>query len=362
MGANKAWPAICGREAQLCVLGPGSSLDLVTLTHVSAPSHRRPARAVARSMPDDLASIAALDALDWTEAARLHAVAAGDLTRVRRGVLGLPVVPDAPGRPAAEAAYLRAARAATLTCPRASISHAAAAIAHTIPVLGRLGQPCLTVPAGTALRTLAAVHLHRATLLDEDIVELAGYGTTRAARAVLDLARERGVPAGVVAADHALREGVVRRNDLAAEYERCARWPGRKAARITLAMADPRAESPLESLSRVRIAAAGLPAPLPQAWIYDDQDRFVGRADFYWDEFGVAGEADGDLKLDLGAAAVLAGRSRHVDLGDTGMIVVRWGWSDALSFDATARRIARELRRGPRPGSPERRWTYRLHP
>ena len=178
----------------------------------------------------------------------------------------------------------------------------------------------------------------------------------------MDLARERGVPAGVVAADHALRHGIVSRDELGAEFERCARWPGRRAARVTLLMADPRAESPLESLSRVRIAAAGLPPPLPQAWIYDDCGRFVGRADFYWDEFGVVGESDGDMKLTLGAPAVLSGRSRHVDLGDTGLVVVRWGWSDALHFDATARRLEREFRRGARPGSPDRRWTYRLHP
>lgn len=277
-------------------------------------------------------------------------------------MLGVPIIPAVPGRLAAEAAHLRAARAATLTCPRGTISHAPGAISHRIPVLGRLDRPCLTVPAGTALRTLAAVHLHRATLSADDVVDVGGYATTRPARTVLDLARERGVPAGVVAADHALRDGLVSRDELLAEFERCANWPGRKAARITLAMADPRAESPLESLSRVRIAAAGLPAPIPQAWIYDHEDQFIGRADFYWDEFGVAGESDGDIKLDLGAAAVLAGRSRHVDLGDTGMIVVRWGWSEALNFDATARRIARELRRGPRPGSPDRHWTYRLHP
>jgi hypothetical protein len=115
------------------------------------------------------------------------------------------------------------------------VSHAAAAIAHDIPVLGRLERPCLTVPTGTALRTLAAAHLHRATLLAEDIVDMAGYGTTRAARAVLDKARERGVPAGVVAADHAMRESIVSRDELCAEFERCARWTGRKAARITLA-------------------------------------------------------------------------------------------------------------------------------
>jgi hypothetical protein len=258
-------------------------------------------------MPGELAPIAAMEALGWTEGARRHAVGAGDLTRVRRGVLGTPVVPDAPGRPAAEAAHLLAARAATLTCPRATISHAPAAIGYGVPVLGRLDRPCLTVPAGTALRTLAAVHLHRATLLAEDILDVAGYATTRVGRTVLDIARERGVPAGVVAADHALREGVVDRNELAAEFERCAGWPGRKAARITLLMADPRAESPLESLSRVRIAAFGLPSPIPQAWIYDGEGRFVGRADFYWDEFGVVGESDGDIKLELGAAAVLAG-------------------------------------------------------
>jgi hypothetical protein len=63
-------------------------------------------------------------------------------------------------------------------------------------------------------------------------------------------------------------------------------------ARRVVAFADARAESPLESISRLRMREHGVPAPEPQVEIWID-GRFAGRVDFYWDEYGVIGEADG---------------------------------------------------------------------
>jgi hypothetical protein len=294
----------------------------------------------------------------WTVSAQRHAVRVGDLERPRRGVLNQPDSSSAslPQRHVLEAANLRSARASALVCPRAVISHASAAIALGLPIIGNIQRPCLTVPAGTALRRLAHAHLHRANLPDDDVMDLDGYRVMGQARTVMDVARERGVAAGVVAADHALHHGLVDAGLLAAAFETCAGWPGRKAARITLLSADGAAESPLESLSRLRIAAQGLPAPRLQTEICDESGRFLGRCDFYWDEFGVVGEADGDLKYEPGRPAVVKERHRQKQFEETGLIVVRWGWSDVYSFEAVARRLRAAYARGYRRGSSERRW------
>jgi hypothetical protein len=333
------------------------------------PAHRRTSRrAERRPLPDVPVTVADADALGWTRPARRHAVASGDLITLGRGVVGVPLDADLPARQAQELALLTAARASAARCVRAVLSHFAAGIEWGMPTFGPLDLPCLTVPAGTPLRRLSRAHLHRATLPEDVIAQLGSDALTRPARTVLDIAREHGVPAGVVAADHALRTGLCTRADLAAAYEMCARWPGRRAARATLLSADEAAESPLESLSRLRLAAAGLPAPQSQVELCDLDGRYITRSDFYWDEFGVVGEADGQTKYAKNEGqAVLKERATATLLEETGLIVVRWGWPDLFAFNGVIRRLAMAFQRGARPGSPQRRWGVvvrrpRLHP
>ncbi len=331
----------------------------------SGPANRRPSRTAHRSpLPPTPLTIASAAGAGWTISAQWHAVTTGDLERIRRGVVGAPVAPE-PGlaeRRLRELGNLRAAQASTLTCSRAVISHSSAAVARGIPTYGDIGRPCLTVPAGTALRTLAGVHLHRASLSADDWAEVEGFRITLPARTVMDIAREHGVTAGVVAADYALHEGLTDRSRLATAYEACAGWPGRRSARLTLLSADGRSESVLESLSRLHLAAGGLSAPEPQVEICDEYGNYLGRCDFYWDEFGVVGEADGRLKYERDPAAHLAERERERALEDTGLIVVRWGWSDLYAFDRVIRRLQLAFVRGARRGSGQRRWGVFLSP
>lgn len=68
-----------------------------------------------------------------------------------------------------------------------------------------------------------------------------------------------------------------------------------------------------------------LPAPDLQTSVFDQFGRFVARLDLYWDEFGVAGEADGRSKYD--SRSVLTGeKERQEVIEDLGLIVARWGW------------------------------------
>jgi len=174
---------------------------------------------------------------------------------------------------------------------------------------------------------MTGVHLHRCALppRSHDAV-----GCASIERIVIDLAREHGMPAGLVAADFVLHEGMTSMPRLLAELEACRRWPGVRAAAEAIAFTDGRAESVLESRSRLAIRDWGLPAPEPQVRIGDRWGRFVARVDFYWDEFGIVGEADGDLKYDDDDPTPLHKEKRRQEVleQDLELPVVRWGNGD----------------------------------
>ena len=74
-----------------------------------------------------------------------------------------------------------------------------------------------------------------------------------------------------------------------------ARHPGvrgLRVMRVVAALADPRAESPPESVVRVAITLSGLPAPVPQHVVLD-RGRFVARADLAWPDLLLVAEYDG---------------------------------------------------------------------
>lgn len=291
----------------------------------------------------------------WTESAHRHAVQVGRLDRMQPGVLAGTLSPDEPRYARARAANLRRARAASLKCDRSALSHASGCITHDLPVLGKaVTRSCLTVQAGTPLRRLAKVHLHRASI--GDILTVNGFPVTPIARSVLDLAREHGVLAGLAAADAALHSEVITRDELYAELAVQERWPGVRRARFVAGFADGRTESPLESLSRLRMFERRLPRPEPQVLICNDHGDIVTRADFYWAEFGVIGESDGAIKWEQDPAARDRRDAKTRLLEELGLIVVRWGWAEAYTFDGVDRRLRLGFARGARPGSPLRNW------
>ena len=172
---------------------------------------------------------------------------------------------------------------------------------------------------------------------------------TSPARTVVDLAREHGVAAAVVAGDHALRKALTTRAELDRTAAECRRWPGIATARSALDLLDGRSESPLESLSRLRLQAHQLPRPDLQADLRDERGRFVARVDFLF-EGRVIGEADGLSKYDT-IAVLHAEKIRHERLENLGYVVVRWMWRDLGCFGAVAERIRGALARpGRRPG------------
>jgi hypothetical protein len=154
-----------------------------------------------------------------------------------------------------------------------------------------------------------------------------GVVVTSIARTLMDIARATSLSAGVVPIDAALHDGLVSTDELWACARDCWNWPGIRRAQRALRYADGRAESPLESVSRLVITWLRLPEPEPQVSITDGLGRLVGRVDFLWRRQGVVGEADG-----LGKYAdhdvLVAEKRRQEALEDLGLVVVRWGWLD----------------------------------
>lgn len=262
-------------------------------------------------------------ALGWSDSALSRAVSAGRLVQVRRGWFARP------GQRTDRIAALAAVSARSGTV----ISHRAAAAMHGLPIVGaRSPVPELTVPPRGPV-DVAGAHLYRATLRPEDIVLVDGVPVTSVARTVIDLSRSRSTACGVAAIDNALHRRLITCADLDEVLLTCWNWPGIRRAQRAVRLADGRAESPLESVSRLVIRWLRLPAPELQVIACDRFGDPVGRLDFYWDEFGVAGESDGKGKYrqndddpDDRTYAFPLEKVRQERLEDERMVFVRWGW------------------------------------
>lgn len=196
--------------------------------------------------------------------------------------------------------------------------------------------------SGHTLRTAALPTHHLATRF--------GVPVTSSARTVVDLARAGSLADGVVVADSALRKGRCSVAELPRILRDCGRWPGVGRAKQAVELADPKAESVLESVSRVAMQQQGLPAPRTQVTIGDSRG-FRGRVDFLWEDFRVIGEADGLGKYEPTVSRTTrdilrAEKRREERLTDLGFEIVRWGWEDATNPPKLAQRLRAAFARG----------------
>ncbi len=186
------------------------------------------------------------------------------------------------------------------------------------------------------------------TGVPEQFEVIEGLAVTTLSRTVVDLARRCTFRQAVVVADAALRRTdhpihelpstSLNREELLGELQNIPPRQGVRKARAVIEFADGSADRPGESLSRVGMRAAGLPIPQLQARITGASGK-TWTVDFYWPEFGLAGEFDGRVKYK--DPEFLRGRSpeqaladekeREDDIRATGIRVSRWGWELALS-------------------------------
>jgi hypothetical protein len=176
----------------------------------------------------------------------------------------------------------------------------------------------------------------------------AGLRVTTPERTVVDLARTGSFVSALTAADFALRHRLTTADNL---FEQAREIPprarGRGVARLIAELADGRAMSAGESLSRAQMFLLNLPRPDLQVRKEDDRG-LIGYADFGWDR--VVGEFDGKLKYrvppdaDPGEAGrvLWLEKKREDRIRATGVRVARWVYADAIEPAGMARRLAEQ--------------------
>lgn len=232
------------------------------------------------------------------------------------------------------------------------LSHQTAAVAYGLPIRGLpLDAVHVTRDRDNGGRVGPTLKVHCAPI-GGDVVELRGRLLTTPARMIVDLGRTAPLEAALVTADAAVREFGVTATDLAKELDNAKRRRGIAAARRLIGLVDGRSESVGESLSRLMLRGFGISGFESQGNVYLEGGRFLGRVDFYDEEFGVLGEFDGQVKYgrllkpgqDPGEV-VFDEKQREDAMRDPGFQMARWIWRE-LDKPATAARIERALERG----------------
>ncbi|MCW2713222.1 MAG: Transcriptional regulator, AbiEi antitoxin, Type system [Frankiales bacterium] len=221
-------------------------------------------------------------------------------------------------------------------------SHRTAALVHGLPLLGRPPVvPQLTRAPRFRGDSSADRYLYVAGLAEADTTERGGIPVTSLARTAVDVARRADFRSGVVTADGALRAGL-HREELGAVAHACRGWPGGARAVRAAAFADERAETPLESITRVAYHWEGLPPPETQVEVRDPRGRLVALVDFLWRAQRTVGEADGLMKYD-GYGVLRREKLREEDVRRWGLEVVRNVWDDVWAAPGR-RELARRVR------------------
>ncbi|MDG4664174.1 type IV toxin-antitoxin system AbiEi family antitoxin domain-containing protein [Mycobacterium sp. 236(2023)] len=173
-------------------------------------------------------------------------------------------------------------------------------------------------PPGCALRDADGLVVHRRD--GAPLVLVDGRRATSPAWTAIEVARSVRRPRALATLDAALRSQTCCLPDL---WRAALEQKGRRgivAVRNLLPIADPRAESPGESMARLAMLDGGLPVPELQYEVIDGNGD-LRRLDFAWPDRGVAAEYDGvDWHSD--PDALKRDRQRQAALMAVGLTVI----------------------------------------
>lgn len=278
--------------------------------------------------------------------------ARGELVRIARGVY--VTTEEADGRHPGDV-HRDLVRARNLTASEPYVfCGASAAALWNLPRVGAWPDRVEVLGhIATGGRSQAGIR-RRSLSFPPELEEMDGLLLTSLTDTVVGLGRWESFANAVLAADAALR-GLPRAGggrlatsvpELRTRVDQLGTARGSARARRAVEFADGSAESPGESLSRVRIHALGLPDPELQVEFVDRVGRMA--VDFFWRGLGLVGEFDGvgkyvDASMTGGrsAADVLAAeKEREERLRALGLRIVRWGWQEALRPELLRARLA----------------------
>lgn len=235
--------------------------------------------------------------------------------------------------------------------PSSVLSHVSAGVLHGLPLPdARLETLTITRRSGAHGERRSDLKYSASALDEDECMILDGRPVTTLARTATDLARLLPFEWGVAVCDAVLRGGLTG-EELIASLTRHKGLKGLSRAWSVVRFADARAESPCESLSRVHILRAGLPAPELQYELRDRYGNLIARCDFAWPEFGLIGEADGVAKYvslagphECPEDAIVREKRRDERIRQEGWWVTHWGWKEAVTPGALASLLSQAIR------------------
>ncbi len=196
------------------------------------------------------------------------------------------------------------------------------------------------LPQG-AFRERPGLRVHRDRLSDDEVCTVKGVNVTTPVRTAYDLARWLPLVDAVVAVDALCRHCYVKPERIRSIHDRYPRVRGRRRVEPVIALADPRAESPMETRLRLNLVMHGLPKPTPQHWVTGPGGRRA-RLDLAYPEFLMAIEYDGDHHRNREVYAT--DRRRDNWLTEVGWLILRFAAADALGQpEAIARQVGQAL-------------------
>jgi hypothetical protein len=240
--------------------------------------------------------------------------------------------------------------AVALTLPNGyALGGLTAAYLWGVNLLPRDAPVGVVVPRTKRLRPDPRVAVHYTVLGKGDLTRFGGLPVTTPERTAFDLGRRGPRASALVAVDALLHRRVVKLDRLQALAAERRAWPGALLLNEVLLLAEPLAESPMETYLRLLLHDAGLPAAVAQYEIRDSAGRFLGRVDLAWPELRLAIEYEGDHHRERGQFQRDIARLNA--LRAAGWTVLRFTAEDVLRRpDRTVRQVAaamRELRAHP---------------
>lgn len=204
----------------------------------------------------------------------------------------------------------------------------------------------LDTPAEVIVPRRARAHprlrITRGNLPKHEVTIRRDCRVTTPERTAWDLARRLPLVEAVVAVDALAHNRAFRPTDLLARKKAQPNARGSARLGIVIELADPRAESPMETRLRLGLMRAGLPKPHVQYQVRNANDHVIARVDLACPAAKLAIEYDGEVHD--GPLVRERDRLRDHDLGDLGWQVMHIRAQDVLrAMTHTAARVRARL-------------------
>ncbi|TMD94602.1 MAG: DUF559 domain-containing protein [Chloroflexi bacterium] len=218
----------------------------------------------------------------------------------------------------------------------ALFSHRTAAWLHGLDVPAC--EPIeVTLPQLSCTSHLAEVSLMRSDFTESEACEVQCLPATSTTRTIADLARRAPLVEGMVVLDMALRQRLVRLEELQRWTQEHPRHRGIGRLKRAMELADPRSESPMETRLRILLIEDGLPKPEVQMPLQDETGSLIARPDLCYPEERIVVEYDGATHRE----SMAADNRRQNRLIDAGYRVLRFTAGDLLHRPSSVSALVR---------------------